>query len=126
MNLQKLGSAVKELRLKRGLSQTKLGELTEFSRSHIASIERGAYSPSVEALDKIAKALNVNTSYFILKAEEAETETHELFILDNEFKEGITVLKEANKKLSESQKRSIAELIDFYTNQELKKKEDKK
>ena len=56
---EKIGIKIRLLRTKKKLSQEKLGEKADLSKNSISSIERGISSPSIETLDKIAKALNI-------------------------------------------------------------------
>ena len=53
------GKNVKKYRLKSKLSQEKLGELTGLHRTFISDIERGLRSISLNNIDKLSKALNV-------------------------------------------------------------------
>ena len=53
------GKNVKKYRLKSKLSQEKLGELTGLHRTYISDIERGLRSISLNNIDKLSKALNV-------------------------------------------------------------------
>ncbi len=55
----KIGLKIKLERTKRKLSQEKLGELAGMSKTHIGDIERGTTVPSIETLNKIALALNI-------------------------------------------------------------------
>lgn len=50
---------MKELRLKRKLTQEQLAEKTGFSKDYISMIERGERNPSDKAKEIFAKALNV-------------------------------------------------------------------
>lgn len=59
MDKEKLGLRVKELRELSDLTQEKLAAKAGISRNYISSIENGRYSPSIETLNKIAKALDV-------------------------------------------------------------------
>ena len=59
MDKEKLGLRVKELRELSDLTQEKLAAKAGISRNYISSIENGRYSPSIETLSKIAKALDV-------------------------------------------------------------------
>lgn len=56
------GKRMKELRLSRGLSQEKLGDIAGLHRTYIGSIERGEQNISVDNIAKVAKALKVKTS----------------------------------------------------------------
>ena len=62
---QKLGKKVRQLRKEAGLSQEKLGELTELDRTYISGIERGMRNPSLRNIEKLAKALKVKVSNII-------------------------------------------------------------
>lgn len=53
------GKNVKKYRIESKLSQEKLGELTGLHRTYISDIERGLRSISLNNIEKISKALNV-------------------------------------------------------------------
>lgn len=53
------GKNVKKYRLQSKLSQEKLGELTGLHRTYISDIERGLRSISLNNIEKLSKALNV-------------------------------------------------------------------
>ncbi len=55
----KIGLKIKLLRMKQNLSQEELGAKASVSATSIGSIERGQSSPTIETLDKIAAALNI-------------------------------------------------------------------
>ncbi len=55
----KIGIKIRLLRTKLRISQEKLAELADMNKNSIGAIERGESSPSIETLNKIAKALNV-------------------------------------------------------------------
>jgi transcriptional regulator with XRE-family HTH domain len=67
----KFGLMLKSERLKRSLSQEALAELSGLSRNYISSIERGAVSPSLTTLEKLAKALGISLTKLIGKYESA-------------------------------------------------------
>lgn len=54
-----LGARIKELRRARGLSQDQLSEKVNIDPKHLSRIEVGKSYPSLNTLEKIAKALNV-------------------------------------------------------------------
>lgn len=56
---EKIGIKISILRKKLKYSQEKLAELSDLSTTSISTIERGKSKPSVETLEKIAKALNI-------------------------------------------------------------------
>lgn len=67
--LQGLGRAIQEARDKRGLTQEALSLETGVHRNYIGGIERGERSPSVEAIIKLAAALDVSLADLFGRAE---------------------------------------------------------
>jgi transcriptional regulator with XRE-family HTH domain len=60
MNIQeKFGQKVKDLRIKRGLSQEKLAELSNLHRTYISSVELGKRNVSLKNIWSLSKALDV-------------------------------------------------------------------
>lgn len=55
---QKLGERVKELRKDRGLSQEQLAEMVKCDVRTIVAIEGGKRNPTLDTMNKIAKAVN--------------------------------------------------------------------
>lgn len=57
--LKKFAERVRDLRVKKNISQEKLGELSNLHRTYIGMIERAEKNVSLKNIQKIAKALNV-------------------------------------------------------------------
>ena len=57
-------------RIKANLSQEKLGEEAKISDKYVSDIERNLYDPSLQTIDSLAKALNIET-YLLLKYDES-------------------------------------------------------
>lgn len=57
MTNQEIGSIIKDIRNRRGLSIRALGELSGVQFANIGKLERGEYNPSVNILNKILLAL---------------------------------------------------------------------
>lgn len=55
----RIGKRIAELRKEKGLSQTRLAQLTGFDRGYIAKIELGTFDIGIENLSKISSALGV-------------------------------------------------------------------
>lgn len=53
------GQRLRELRLERGLSQEKLGELAGLDRTYVSSAEAGRRNVSLKTIHKLAGALEV-------------------------------------------------------------------
>lgn len=61
MNIcEKFGKNVKKYRLNAKISQEKLADLCDLHRTYISDIERGKRSISLNNIEKIALALNIN------------------------------------------------------------------
>jgi len=56
------GSAVRELRLSRNLSQEALADLAGLDRSYTGGIERGEHNVALINIQRIAQALNIKIS----------------------------------------------------------------
>lgn len=68
-----VGARVRALRHQRGLSLRALAELCELSPNTISLVERGATSPSVSTLQRLATALGVHiNSFFVDPAEKVQ------------------------------------------------------
>jgi len=61
----KIGLVIKELRIKKGLTQEELAEKTELSARTIQRIEKGEVDPRAYSLQMIANALDVDFSLFV-------------------------------------------------------------
>lgn len=64
MDIESLGSKVKNFREKRRLSQEELGEIVGSRQSTISDIENGRRLPSVRMLFALSAALNVDLGEF--------------------------------------------------------------
>ena len=56
---QRFGIKIKELRKQKGLSHEKLANLAEIDRTYLPTIEKGERNVSIEVVEKLAIALNV-------------------------------------------------------------------
>lgn len=59
---QKLGKKIRDLRKDQGLSQEQLSFAAKIDRSYISEIENGLRNPSLQTLEKLAKAFKVKLS----------------------------------------------------------------
>jgi transcriptional regulator with XRE-family HTH domain len=60
--LRKLSKRVKELRLKKGLTQEKIAYENDISKGNYSDIENGIGNPSLKTLLKIANSLEISLS----------------------------------------------------------------
>jgi transcriptional regulator with XRE-family HTH domain len=57
---QRFGKAIRRRRREMDLSQEELAERAQLHRTYISSIERGQRNPSLENIEKLAKALDIS------------------------------------------------------------------
>jgi transcriptional regulator with XRE-family HTH domain len=71
---EKVGTRLREIRLKKELTQEALAKITGIERTFISHIEKGSRNVSIETLDKIFKGLNIDFKYFF-KSKQFERES---------------------------------------------------
>lgn len=59
---KKLGSRIKDLRVEQGFSQEELANKCHLHRTYISDIERGERNVSIENVERIARALEIDPS----------------------------------------------------------------
>jgi transcriptional regulator with XRE-family HTH domain len=74
MDYSKLGSRIKEERLKLKLTQEKISKDIDISNSYMGQIERGERILSLDTLVKIASRLDVSVDYLLSGSIEARDE----------------------------------------------------
>lgn len=67
-----LGTAIRTCRKLRGLTQSKLAELSNVSVSHLCLIEKNKRDPSIATVESISKALKTPLSVLVFLAAEKE------------------------------------------------------
>ena len=65
-----LGLNVRKFRKLRGMTQEQLGLDTEMERSYVSDLERGTRNPSVRAVERLARALGVESHQLLMPVEE--------------------------------------------------------
>ena len=66
----KFGQVLRELRLLAGMSQEQLGLNSGYHRTYISLLERGKKSPSLNAIFRLAAALQTSPSEIIRRVEQ--------------------------------------------------------
>ncbi len=82
-----LGARIKELRKIKGLSQEVLSEKVDIDPKHLSRIEVGRGFPSLDTLEKIANALDVDLKDFFEFAHEAKGSKELIKMLESLAKE---------------------------------------
>lgn len=75
MDSKEIGKIIKKYREEKGISQECLSGFADVDRSHLSKIELGLRSPTINALYKIAGALEVKASDILREAEQDEDGT---------------------------------------------------
>ena len=68
--LSALGSAIRQVREDRSLSQERLAELAGLHRTYISSVEQGRRNVSIENIHKITNALGVSMTEIVQLCED--------------------------------------------------------
>lgn len=64
-----IGKVIRTNRQENNLTQLQVSELTKLSRNYISDIENGRYMPSVDALCKLAKCLDLDLNFLLSMTE---------------------------------------------------------
>lgn len=59
---KRFGLAIRQRRYELGISQEELSFRAELHRTYVSDIERGSRNPSLENIEKLAKALEISVS----------------------------------------------------------------
>ncbi len=59
---KRFGALARQMRMERGLSQERLGELSGLHRNYIGAIERAERTPSIVQAERLARALGTTLS----------------------------------------------------------------
>lgn len=117
-----VGSRIREERLKRGLTQEKLGELIGVSKVAISNYERGEEQPKMEKLSKLIEVLKLTPNYILGQDIDAVLESEEPYYFKIS-KQELEILKQLRnhqklyKKLCDEPKR-IVDIIESKLSKE--------
>lgn len=86
--IMQIGKKIKNLRLKKGLTQEELGERTDLSKGYISQLERDLSSPSIETFFNIIEVLGCSPKQFFDEEERVQKvvydEDSQTFFADEE------------------------------------------
>lgn len=100
-----IGDRIRQLRAKKGFSQSELARRSNLTPAAIWQYERGERTPSSEALVGLAKALGVSAGYLL--------GSHEPELKDLLMDEELQVMFRGLPKLSEEDKQKLVEYYLF-------------
>jgi transcriptional regulator with XRE-family HTH domain len=102
MNAERLGRAIAEVRRLRGLTQRQVADRAALTVNYISYVEHGARNVTLEALNKIAKALRVPVQWIQFLAGQPPKKgeaSQELIDLDRATRESIRELLAAEAEV---------------------------
>ena len=106
-----IGLRIKEARNSKQLTQKKLAEIINMSKTSICLYEKGVKTPSLKVFEKLASALDVSPEYLMGNDLGVMENEHKIFI--NISKQDLEILSELKKypmlysKLYEDPKRTV-------------------
>lgn len=74
---ERFGEVIKRERESKGLSQERLAQLAGLDRTHVQRLELGKYSPTLETIEKVARAFQRFPSELIAFSDGSETDESE-------------------------------------------------
>lgn len=84
MNLRTLlGKNVKYYRFRKKLTQEQLAEILNGSSNYIGRLERGQHSPSLDKIEKIAEALDIEPYELFIRRNDISKLPNRVNLLDN-------------------------------------------
>ena len=66
MDLKKIGTNIKKIRLQKGFTQAQLAEMADISTVHMSHIETGSVAISLDSLVNISNSLGTTPDYILL------------------------------------------------------------
>lgn len=110
-----LRQKIRMLRKKKGLSQGELAAAIDMNPSHISRLETGKYQPSVDALQRLAIALDVTPDFLLTTGDDAASP--EVQIQNKSLTERIRLIE----TLDEADQQALIQVIDsMLTKQRMK------
>ncbi len=104
-----VGSNIKEIRLAKGMSISALANKAGISKGYVSDIEKGVKdNPSIEILDRIASALEINVSELFDDSSDKNDNLDEL-------EEDMKILFSKAKKLSKENRQKVLKMMDIFT-----------
>jgi CheY-like chemotaxis protein len=114
---RQFGTAIRSQRIEQQISQEVLADRAGLHRTYISDVERGARNPSLESIERLARALEVSVASLFARAETRDTEaTLEILLVEDE-PEDVELTRRAFRKAGMTNAmyvaRDGAEALDF-------------
>ena len=103
---QKLGAAVKKMRVGAGYTQAELGQKMGLTQAAVVMIEQGKRGVSMETLDKLGKALNVPAECLSILAFRSMSNAKEIADLSQSLQKLIIAVVDARTSTTKQNERA--------------------
>ena len=104
-----IGTTIRDYRLQKGMSQGDIEKRTGLLRCYLSRVENGHTVPSLETLQKIARALDLQLSQFF--AEETVSKEMSTLRLSEDEIRFLTQIQRYSANLSESDRRLLLAMV---------------
>jgi transcriptional regulator with XRE-family HTH domain len=104
-----IGTTIRDYRLQKGMSQGDIEKRTGLLRCYLSRVENGHTVPSLETLQKIARALDLQLSQFF--AEETVSKEMSTLRLSEDEIRFLTQIQRYSAHLSESDRRLLLAMV---------------
>jgi transcriptional regulator with XRE-family HTH domain len=104
-----IGTTIREYRLQKGMSQGDIEKRTGLLRCYLSRVENGHTVPSLDTLQKIARALDLQLSQFF--AEELVSKEMSGLNLDQDEIRFLTQVQRYSSQLGESDRRLLLAMV---------------
>ena len=119
-----LGTRLKQLRIRRGLSMAQLGEIIEVTPQQISRYESGQHRITAPALFRLARALNMPISWFFDDFQEDQDELRRIRNILHESRTDYTPTSDNDREMTlvslwqslpkENQRQQIIRLLEAF------------
>lgn len=104
---------LRELRQTKNLSQLELSKQLNISNVTLSQYENGVRKPDITTITDLAKYFNVTTDYLLGNSNVKQLSRKD-DNLEEEFPEGLKMLRRANKELTEEGKKKMLEMAKLF------------
>lgn len=109
-----MGNRVAELRVDIGLTQKEFAKKVNINDSVLSRIESGNRPIKDDEAITMARYFNVTTDYLLGNSNVKNTSVKKEDSLEEEFPEGLKMLRRANKELTEEGKKKMLEMAQLF------------
>ncbi|MFT9495818.1 helix-turn-helix domain-containing protein [Anaerosolibacter sp.] len=109
---------LRELRQKHDITLDKMADDTGITKATLSRYENGHREPKLDIINTIADYFNVPVDYLLGNTNQINPHKTTVDLLEEEFPEGVQVLRRATKKLNPKARRKMIKLMEAFLNEE--------